>query len=220
MSSEAVSAVPARRPKRATTRSYSAWALWILMTILATFIAVASARYFFPAPLPPSANEFVRHFDRFLPRLLPHVAGAVVALLLGPWQFVAGLRNRYLHVHRWLGRIYLIAVLIGGIGALVMAPVSLGGMPAHVGFGMLGGLWLLTGAFAYREIRRGNIRAHQQWMIRNYSLTFAAVTLRLWGPLFYIHIDPIEAYKTVAWLGWVPNLMVAEIIVSRIRATA
>lgn len=191
------------------------------MMLLATAIAVVSARYFVPAPLPASADEFARHFDHYLPMLLVHVTGAVVALLVGPWQFVGGLRDRYLRLHRWLGRTYLMAVLIGGIGGLAMASVSLGGFPAHVGFGMLAGLWLFTAAFAYREIRRGNVPAHQQWMIRNYSLTFAAVTLRLWGPLFYaIHIDLVQAYITVSWLGWVPNLIVSEIIAAKVKATA
>ena len=192
------------------------------MMLLATVVALVSARYFFPAPLPASAKEFAGHFSRYLPLLLVHVSGAVVALFVGPWQFVAGLRDRYLQLHRWLGRTYLIAVTIGGIGGLAMAPVSLGGFPAHVGFAMLAGLWLLTAGFAYREIRRGNVSAHQQWMIRNYSLTYAAVTLRLWGPLFYLgmHIDVMQAYTTISWLGWVPNLIVAEILAARVKAAA
>lgn len=32
---------------------------------------------------------------------------------------------------------------------------------------------------AYLAIRAGNIKLHQQWMIRSYALTLAGVTLRL-----------------------------------------
>ncbi len=39
--------------------------------------------------------------------------------------------------------------------------------------------WLYTGAQAYLSIRRRDVVAHRRWMIRNYALTFAAVTLRL-----------------------------------------
>lgn len=195
-------------------------ALWLLMAVLATMTALVSARYFFWTPPAKPSDKFTDHFARYFPMLLPHITGGVVAMLIGPLQFVSRLRNRYLNLHRWLGRTYLIAVLIGGIGGMAMATISLGGLVTHVGFGMLAGLWLLTAGFAYREIRRGNVRAHQQWMIRNFSLTFAAVTLRLWGPLFYLYADPVEAYKTVAWLGWVPNLIVAEFIASRVKAPA
>lgn len=52
-------------------------------------------------------------------------------------------------------------------------------------------------------------------MIRCYALTFAAVTLRLWLPLaqFVLHIEFIPAYQAISWLCWVPNLLVAEMIV-------
>ena len=55
-------------------------------------------------------------------------------------------------------------------------------------------------------------------MIRTNALTFAAVTLRLWLPAFIASgADYIEAYTAVAWLSWVPNLLVAEWIVHRLQ---
>jgi hypothetical protein len=48
-------------------------------------------------------------------------------------------------------------------------------------------------------------------MIRSYALTLAAVTLRLWLPLSQVAgIDFMTAYVAIAWLCWVPNLLVAE----------
>jgi hypothetical protein len=48
-------------------------------------------------------------------------------------------------------------------------------------------------------------------MIRNFSLTFAAVTLRIYVPLSIALGIPFEqAYPAIAWLCWVPNLAVAE----------
>ncbi|MEQ9003518.1 MAG: DUF2306 domain-containing protein, partial [Pseudomonadales bacterium] len=57
-----------------------------------------------------------------------------------------------------------------------------------------------------------DIDGHRRWMVRNFALTFAAVTLRLelgllTGALGW-SFD--HAYLTVAWLCWVPNLVVAE----------
>jgi hypothetical protein len=56
-------------------------------------------------------------------------------------------------------------------------------------------------------------------MIRSYALTFAAVTLRIWLPFLIgiLGLTFIEAYKIVAWLSWIPNILVAELIISRIK---
>jgi hypothetical protein len=71
---------------------------------------------------------------------------------------------------------------------------------------------------AYRHIRRKEIQPHRQWMIRNYALTFAAVTLRLWLLVFQVAgVALLEGYIAVAWLSWVPNLIAAELLVDRIR---
>ena len=48
-------------------------------------------------------------------------------------------------------------------------------------------------------------------MIRSYALTLGAVTLRVYLPLFLMLGLPFEqAYPAVAWLAWVPNLIIAE----------
>jgi hypothetical protein len=82
---------------------------------------------------------------------------------------------------------------------------------------MLAFLWVATAALAYVRIRAYDIESHRRWMIRNYSLTFAAVTLRLWIPFLMIAgYDFSVVYPTVAWLAWVPNLIIAEIIANKI----
>ena len=84
---------------------------------------------------------------------------------------------------------------------------------------MLATLWLLATGTAYRHIRAGDRVSHRRWMIRSYALTFAAVTLRIYLPLslaFGLPFGP--AYQTIAWLCWVPNLVVAEWIILRQRA--
>jgi hypothetical protein len=59
---------------------------------------------------------------------------------------------------------------------------------------------------------------HRAWMLRSYALTFAAVTLRIWLPLSQIAGIPFqEAYAAIAWLCWVPNLVVVEWFILRRR---
>ena len=48
-------------------------------------------------------------------------------------------------------------------------------------------------------------------MIRSFALTFAAVTLRIWlGISQASGMDFDVAYPVIAWVAWVPNLLVAE----------
>lgn len=145
-----------------------------------------------------------------------HLAGAAVALAVGSLQHNSRLRGRFLNMHRWTGRVYVLAVLFGGTAALMLATVSQGGLPAHVGFGLLAVLWLLATGQAYRYIRAGDQSAHRRWMVRSYALTFAAVTLRIYIPLSQFVGLPFEpAYQTISWLCWVPNLILAEWLILR-----
>ena len=141
-----------------------------------------------------------------------HIVASIVALLLGPFQFSTQLRQHRPYIHRWLGRIYLIiGVFIGGLSGLYMSQYAFGGLFAKLGFALLALLWLYTGLRAYLAIRRGIIHEHRKWMLRNFSLTFAAVTLRIYLPLsMLIGIEFVIAYSVIAWLCWLPNLLYVE----------
>ena len=187
--------------------SRSAWPWW-LMTIMSGGTAIYAAHYFLGRP--------TGHFGEHFPILLAHITGGSVALLLGPWQFSTKLRERALNLHRWLGRIYLAAVVLGSLAGFTLAFFSEEGPPTHFGFGALAVLWFATGLTAYRRILRGNIESHRQWMVRNYALTLAAVTLRNELPLMLVaRMQFSHAYVIVSWLCWVPNLLVAEWLLRR-----
>jgi len=148
-----------------------------------------------------------------------HITFGAFAMLFGWPQFVANFRNRNLRAHRFIGKIYLLSVLLSGVAGLYIAYYASGGLISQIGFGFLAVAWLFTGLNAYRSILKLDIIAHQNWMVRNYSLTFAAVTLRIWLPLlqFAFHFDFFFAYPIVAWLCWIPNLLVAELLIYRLN---
>ncbi len=150
-----------------------------------------------------------------------HVFGAMFALLLGPWQFSTRLRASRPVLHRWIGRVYLgIGVLIGGLAGLYMAFHAFGGIVAQSGFGILAVLWLYTGLRAYLAIRAVDVTSHRRWMVRNFALSFAAVTLRIWLPGSVASGVAFEvAYPVIAWACWVPNLLVAELWLNRSART-
>jgi len=193
---------------------------WAAMTVLASMIAAYAA---FVLLVPGFGPPFIAELRARLPwAVMAHLAGGLVAMAVGPWQFSTRLRARAVNVHRWLGRGYVVAVLIGGIGALVLAPTSQEGLVTHVGFGLLAVLWLNATVQAYRSIRAGDVSSHRRWMIRSFSLILAGVMLRVWRPLYdglaalgVVGFSFETAYAGVAWLCWVPNLVVAELWIMR-----
>ena len=145
-----------------------------------------------------------------------HIFASLIALAIGPFQFNEKFRLNKIQVHRLLGKIYLISVLIGGLSGLYMSQYSFGGMISHSGFFTLAILWLATGYKAYHSIKNKNVQAHQYWMFINFALTFAAVTLRTGLGIGFASGTPFEVfYPYLAWLCWVPNLLVALVIAKR-----
>lgn len=220
----------ARTARSGIVRSRVGWT-FVLLSALA-IVAFSAVPYFTAslrdlaeaevglAPTYAAAHPFVQA------AFYVHIVGGAVALVVGPLQFWRGLRERAPRVHRLLGRVYLGAVAVGGVAGLIIAPSSPAGFVGFFGFGTLAVLWLVTGWRAYRAIRRRDVPSHQAWMIRNYALTYAGVTLRIWLPLllmlplvtggpFDFDVAFADAYAAVPFLAWLPNLVVAEWLIRR-----
>jgi len=147
-----------------------------------------------------------------------HIYGGGIALLVGWTQFKRSWRQKHLSTHRMFGKIYLVAALIVGAPAgLYIAYYADGSIPSQFGFSIMAILWWFTSFKAYQQIRAGNIENHKDWMTRSYALCFAAVTLRIYLPLFTSGFgwEFIPAYQAISWLCWVPNLIFAEWLIDR-----
>lgn len=139
-----------------------------------------------------------------------HIIFGGIALLVGWVQFSRKLRTRYLDAHRLVGKIYVLSVIVSGVCGVYIGFYATGGFVSSVGFIALGIFWLFTTIMAYQAVRKGDIELHQGYMVYSYALCFAAVTLRIWLPLLSIAFgDFVSAYRVVAWLCWVPNLIFA-----------
>ena len=217
-------------PRRRLVTTRIAWT-WVALSSLA--IAVFAIVPYLTASLADLSDAGVGLADNYDGRpavvqaaFYAHIVAGGLALVAGPFQFWRGLRDRHRSVHRWIGRTYLAAVAIAGVSGLVMAPFSEAGFAGFFGFGTLAVLWLATGWQAYRAIRRRDVASHRAWMMRNFALTYAAVTLRLWlGVLITVQALPggdfdfeaafANAYAVVPFLAWLPNLVVAEWLIRR-----
>jgi len=183
--------------------------LWALAAVMSAAVAIVSYRYL-PRLGPLAPNVVQNLFHR--PWLDVHVAGAATALLVGPLQFLPRLRARRRKLHRWLGRTYVAGCLTGGVGGLVMAFGATAGPIAGFGFGILAVIWLITTGQAWQAALDRRFEDHRAWMIRSFALTFGAVTLRLYLPIFpLLGLSFMDGYRAASWLAWVPNLIVAEL---------
>lgn len=186
---------------------------WTLLALLCLGIAAYSSRYVLH---PPQTSAQALNNPVGVPWLFIHVAGALMALVLGSWQFVPALRNGFGPPHRWVGRIYVVGCLVGGTAGLVLAPGSSAGPIASVGFGSLAVVWIAANLLGWRAARQRRFADHRRWMIRSWALTLAAVTLRLYLPLVMILDLPfLPWYRAISFLAWVPNLIAAELWLRR-----
>jgi uncharacterized membrane protein len=151
-----------------------------------------------------------------------HIFASAVALLLGPWQFLPAFRVKYPRWHRTMGCVYLlIGVGIGGVSALYMSAFAYGGWVSTSGFSLLALLWMFTGVRAFQFARARQFSRHREWMIRNFALTFAAVTLRIGLGIGFALQLPFELfYPALAWLAWVPNLLLMDWWIRQSRLSA
>lgn len=194
---------------------------WVLFAILAIGVGLYPILYLIVQArigLLQSKPDELLESNLWYGAFYQHIIFGGIALLIGWSQFSTRIRTHYLTIHRMLGKVYVIVCLLSGSAALYLAYHATGGIISSLGFGMLGTLWLIATTKAYLFIRNRQINEHQAWMIRSYALTWAAVMLRIYLPLSQIaQLDFIEAYRVIAWLCWMPNILVAEWIITRMR---
>ena len=221
----AMSRVPATRRRRGRV---------VVIVVLSMLIVLyASVPYLLLDPSIAREKVGLRaHVPWHFPLLVVHALTGGIALLVGPWQFVRRVR-RLPRVHRYLGRVFLFAgVMPASLTGMVDAWLSTAGPLASLGFALLDVVWLFTAVARFLAARSGRYRDHQDWMIRCFAATFAAVTLRLWlitlllvqlpllHSVYHDHFHDLfhTAYVSVAWLAWVPNVLVVEWYLRRGRA--
>ncbi|HDR7705639.1 TPA: DUF2306 domain-containing protein [Bacillus thuringiensis] len=196
--------------------------IWFIFTFLAILVAsYVVVQYFimdgFQTGLVKMKLMFVSKLSIFwYIMLFIHITNSIVALVIGPFTLSTKFRGKNINRHRIVGRIYMIGILLGGVSGLYLSFYAMGGLVAKLGFGLLSVFWLTSAYQALNKVKNKKIQDHRNWIIRNYSLTFAAVTLRIWLPLFVLlfGLEQFEvSYTIIAWLAWVPNLIIAELFI-------
>jgi uncharacterized membrane protein len=150
--------------------------------------------------------------------LYAHIISVPFILLAGSSQVFFRYEKSFKNIHKVLGSLYVYLILFLSMpGAFVISFYAFGGWPAKLSFLILTILW---GWFTWRGFRNGkegNIIAHKNFMIRSYVLTLSAIVLRILSFVFIHYFDFYGdlAYQIIAWLSWLPSLLLTELILSR-----
>jgi hypothetical protein len=144
------------------------------------------------------------------PLLFPvHMLASALALMLAP--IVIAVR-RHPQLHRPLGRLLGVFVVIGGLTALPVAVMSHSSIAARAGFVVQGIVWLALLGAALIAIRQGRISRHARLMVAMVAVTTGAVWFRLitgTAILLQLPFEPIYAFS--AWAGWMVPLAVVTV---------
>jgi hypothetical protein len=191
----------------------------IIIAVLASLIGLYPAIYFIIdrkfGLLSSKSNELLANAV-WNTGFYAHILLGGIALLIGWLQFSTRLRLQNVSLHRTIGKIYVVCVLPSSLASIGIGFFATGGWITATGFICLGMVWFTTTLMSYLQIRKMRVEQHRVLMIYSYAACFAAVTLRLWLPLLTMFYgDFMKAYTIVAWLCWVPNLLVAWMIVRK-----
>jgi Predicted membrane protein (DUF2306) len=188
---------------------------WLVMTLCSVFIAGFVTRYLTFDP----DVYFSEQRETYLRLQLAigiHVGCGVLALLIGPFQFARRLRQWFVRAHRVTGAVYVASATGLAVSGLVLAPTAYTGPVAATGFALLGVATLFTTWTALRMVLAHRYAEHRRWMIYSFSLIWAGVMLRIWVPIYLVltGVGLVDfsfetAYAAIAWLCWVPNLLLA-----------
>jgi len=213
-----------------TTRRGWERLLWVLTFVLVfigvVIVAHRTVQIVHPSPAPagfPEAATLDRGFARHPVLTMVHITPGLLFVLLAPIQLMRSVRNRRPKMHRWVGRVVVGAGMIIGVTALVMSPqMAIGGVNETVATELFGTLFLVFLVKGFLAIRRRDVAAHREWMIRAFATGMAVATIRPIMGIFFAtrlltHLTPQQFFGTAFWLGFTVQLLVAEVWINYTR---
>ncbi|MFN0015094.1 MAG: DUF2306 domain-containing protein [Saprospiraceae bacterium] len=189
-----------------------AFFIWVMFNIISPYTSGRTDIDFL------LTKQHIIHLLHYQAAFYLHIFPALLVLTAGLTQFSGYILRHAPTLHRWVGRAYVLSILVVcGPAGMLMAWYANGGLVAQSSFLVLSGLWWWCTWVAWRAIRSGDVRRHGAWMLRSYALTLSAITLRImqFGLAMYTDIDPEDAYRLVAWPSWVMNFVLVEVFIRK-----
>lgn len=154
-----------------------------------------------------------------------HFAAGGIILVLGCIQLIDRIRVKYPVIHRWLGRVYILASILVAIGGLtfIFYKGTIGGTIMDIAFAGYGILMFWAAIETIRHARAGRMEKHRAWAIRLFALAIGSWLYRMDYGFWLLFTNGLG--HTSSFTGpfdyfmdfffYLPNLLVAEIFIGR-----
>ena len=147
-----------------------------------------------------------------------HIGGGSVVMALGPFQFLAPIRNRFRRYHRWAGYSFVAGSAAAFIGFWAVQPTTPDTFFLSQATAI--SLWMFAMAAAVIAARRKRFLTHQHNMTRAFVLAAYFVVVRLMdrfgmGALVPFASDENARLAHSDWIAWVVPLVLVEVYYGR-----
>jgi hypothetical protein len=193
------------------------WAAVVVLCTIATAVSirrlVALADSSHPSPSPLAALDALFAARAGLTRT--HVIAGLLLALFIPVQLSAGVRGRFPHLHRWVGRTLMIVGIVVGLSGHAMVVTPIGG-PLEVSAIVFYGTALLASLLiAWRHIRRGDVIRHREWILRAIAIVLGIATTRPVVAVFFAtspltQLSPSQFFGAAFWIGFTSTALAGE----------
>jgi len=169
------------------------------------------------------APQFLPDRTDHLP-LFVHVVGAMTFYLLAAAQVLPGFRKRHPRWHRRAGRIAAPAGIVSALAGtwITLIHPDISGPILYAGRLVFGPLWAGFLVLGILAVRRQDVAAHRDWMIRAFAVAMPAGTLVFICMPFFFYFGSTELPPAldegIQSGAWVVHLAIAEFIVRRVRS--
>lgn len=168
-------------------------------------------------PVDPGEANYVKHALISAMHFVPGLAFT----LIGPIQFMPQVRRRWPALHRWSGRVFVLAGLSVAITAmgfnLFFPPV--GGVFKAAAVYVFSVAQIVALVIAMRAILSKDVVRHRAWMLRAFAIGLGVSTMRFYFiPMYALFGLPSNFHIGLGmWIGFGVNVVVAEFILRRER---
>jgi hypothetical protein len=189
---------------------------WILPLVLVVLVFFGYQLHRFwgrweesKAPLPPHFG-----FSAYYPLLLTHMACGAIAMLTAILQVWPAVRRNNPVLHRYSGRLYVLASLGGGTAGLLI--LKFAPPIGRIGIGLATVVWMASSVIGWALARAKYYALHRVYMLVSFvtllsviwGVVFVEIGLRITDKIDLVYIGYlIEASR---WLGWVINLLILQ----------
>lgn len=159
-----------------------------------------------------------------------HFAAGAVILILGCIQLIPVVRSRVPALHRWVGRVYVSASILAGLGGLtfIVTRGTIGGPVMDLGFGGYGILTVVCAVQTYRYARARQLPEHRAWALRLFALAIGSWLYRMDYGFWLLlangagHLPTFRGWfdHVMAFFFYIPNLLLVELLLRSSRKEA